>query len=203
MAVKNRDWAFVTGAAVGAGAMFLLDPDRGRRRRALVRDKTRRAARKTRDAIDARSRDVANRTLGAAAEVRSRIAGERAERVGDEVIVQRVRAALGRLVSHPRAIEVVAHDGRVRLSGPVLAEDVDELLTVVPSIRGVTGFDNQLEVHDSPGNTPALQALNPRQPLFSDEWGLGTKVVVGLVGAAAVGLTMARVSSRSQPPRMS
>src|SRR5687768_4718196 len=53
--------AWICGVGVGASAMFLLDPDRGARRRALLRDKAVRAKRKTRDAADATARDIANR----------------------------------------------------------------------------------------------------------------------------------------------
>lgn len=53
---------------VGALAMFLFDPDAGRRRRALVRDKT---VSTTNDAIEAASskvRDLKNRATGLAHE---------------------------------------------------------------------------------------------------------------------------------------
>jgi hypothetical protein len=58
----------VGGFALGVLAMFLMDPDRGTRRRALVRDKMVSAAISTRKALDAQSRDLANRAKGVAAE---------------------------------------------------------------------------------------------------------------------------------------
>lgn len=36
---NNSGCSFLSGAALGVGAMYFLDPSRGRRRRALVRDK--------------------------------------------------------------------------------------------------------------------------------------------------------------------
>ena len=44
--------AGLIGAGVGAASMFLLDPERGARRRAVVRDKAVWAGRKTRDAAE-------------------------------------------------------------------------------------------------------------------------------------------------------
>jgi gas vesicle protein len=58
-------------AAVGALTMFLLDPDKGNRRRALVRDKMYSAMVRSRKQIDAKSRDLANRAKGLRAEARS------------------------------------------------------------------------------------------------------------------------------------
>src|SRR5438132_5811675 len=60
------------GAAVGAGLMYLLDPEGGRRRRALLRDQLVSAAHKTTDAVDATSRDMTNRARGVVAELRGR-----------------------------------------------------------------------------------------------------------------------------------
>jgi pyruvate carboxylase len=62
---------WIVGAlALGALAMFLLDPVQGRRRRALVRDKMVGVATTTRKRADATSRDIANRARGMVAEVR-------------------------------------------------------------------------------------------------------------------------------------
>ena len=67
------------GVALGALTMFLLDPDKGRRRRALARDKMYSAAVRTRKRVDAKSRDLANRAKGLRAET-SHILSDRDER---------------------------------------------------------------------------------------------------------------------------
>ncbi len=63
--------ALLSGLGVGAALMYVLDPERGRRRRALARDKAVSLANKTGDAVSRRSRDLANRARGLAAEARS------------------------------------------------------------------------------------------------------------------------------------
>ena len=67
--VSRINW-ILGGIALGALTMFLLDPDKGRRRRALARDKMYSAAIRTGKRIDAKSRDVANRAKGLRAEAR-------------------------------------------------------------------------------------------------------------------------------------
>lgn len=63
----------ILGAVVGAGLMFLLDPEMGRRRRALARDKIRSFVRRSGRAMDGASRDVASRARGLVIEMRSRL----------------------------------------------------------------------------------------------------------------------------------
>jgi len=64
--------AGLIGAVVGGTAMFMLDPDRGARRRAVVRDKSAAVARKTRQAAGATGREVGNRLGGMRATLRER-----------------------------------------------------------------------------------------------------------------------------------
>ena len=52
------------GAGIGAGLMFLLDPQMGKRRRAVFRDKTVSFRRQASAAIDKTARDLRNRTYG-------------------------------------------------------------------------------------------------------------------------------------------
>ena len=150
----NRNFSWLTGFALGAAFMYAFEPNAGRRRRALVRDKFNRLAHTTRDGLDATARDWSNRAAGTVAQARRRF---RSERPDDDVLIERVRATLGRAVSHPRAIDVDACDGTVCLCGPILTHEVSSLLRAVESVPGVKRIDNQLEPHDQPGNIPALQ----------------------------------------------
>ena len=150
----NRNFSFVTGFALGAAFMYAFDPTGGRRRRALARDQFTRLAHTTSDGLDAAARDLSNRAAGTVAEARRRL---RSDRPDDDVLVERVRAALGRAVSHPKAIDVDACDGTVVLCGPILSHEVSSLLSAVESVQGVRNVDNRLEPHDQPGNIPSLQ----------------------------------------------
>src|SRR5918996_24565 len=100
-------------AALGAAAMYLLDPDRGRRRRAIARDKVRSFAYRAGDLVDAAKRDASHRIQ--ALHATTRRLRTRDDAPSDEVLAERVRARLGRVVSHPHAVRVSAEGGRVRL----------------------------------------------------------------------------------------
>jgi hypothetical protein len=178
----------LAGAGLGAGLMYILDPQHGRRRRALVRDRFVHALHELDDAIGVLFRDLGNRARGAWSGVRSlpgRLAGES---VPDDVLLGRVRAKLGCYASHPRAIEVDVSGGRVALSGPALAHEVDDLLEALTSVPGVTEVENHLEVHDQPGDVPALQGGRPRvgerAELWQSNWSPTARLVVGTVGGA-------------------
>jgi hypothetical protein len=146
--------SFAIGFAAGLGAYFLLDPRRGAARRAMMRD---RAASGLRDAAESalrKARWAQDRARGVAHEVRARA---REEHVADDVLVERVRAQIGRPVSHPGALDVQAQDGTVVLSGNILRREVDDLISRVGKIRGVRQVESRLTVHDQPGDVPDLQ----------------------------------------------
>jgi hypothetical protein len=131
--------------------MYFLDPDRGRRRRAIVRDKLGGTTRACAHGMGTVSLDLAHRVEGLFARARGAI---RRGPVDDEVLVERVRAKLGRLVSHPHAIEVSAVDGCVHLRGPILQSEVPKLIRGVARVPGVRDVLNALDVHES--DIPAL-----------------------------------------------
>jgi gas vesicle protein len=62
-----------TGLAVGAAAMFILDPEQGRRRRAIARDKIIRYGSGASDFATSAAKDLRNRAYGVAAETRGAV----------------------------------------------------------------------------------------------------------------------------------
>ncbi|GIK86698.1 MAG: hypothetical protein BroJett026_21790 [Betaproteobacteria bacterium] len=160
MARHDDAWGGVLAAALaGAVAMYLLDPDKGRRRRAIARDRTLRALRQVDRVLDAASSDARQRARGLAARTR-RLAAP-APAPDDLQLIERVRARLGRVCSHPHAIHVGALDGRVTVSGPILAAEAAPLLAAIRAVPGVGAVDEHLVVHHDPGSVPALQGGRP------------------------------------------
>jgi hypothetical protein len=73
----DRTVALLAGAGLGAGLMYLFDPDMGRRRRALARDKAVRLAHEAQDAAEVVAKDARNRAQGLASGDFSVLAGGR------------------------------------------------------------------------------------------------------------------------------
>ena len=151
---RDTGLTLLYGIGIGAALMYILDPDRGARRRALLRDKCARASNKTQEYAGRLSRDLGNRAQGLVAETKNLF---RHEEVSDDVLVQRVKAELGRHPVHGRAITVAVEGGRVTLRGPALASEVDTIVSAAGSVRGVNEVDNQLEVHEQAEGIPSLQ----------------------------------------------
>jgi len=190
------------GMAVGAALVYLLDPERGARRRAEVKQKTVHAAKEASNAVGVSARDIAHRSRGIIAEIGTRV-GDIPSRIrglteDDTVLAERVRAKLGRVCSHPRAIEVKCRDGRVVLKGPILKAEVNRLLRGVAKVRGVCEIDYNLEAHESAGNVPGLQGGEDRHGqrsfLAQDHWSPATRTLLGSAGAGLLTWAAARRS---------
>jgi hypothetical protein len=110
-----------------------------------------------------------------------------ADDASDEVLAERVRSALGRAVSHPRAIDVLASGGRITLVGDVLAREHGELLATVSDVRGVVGVEDHLSVHEQSNGIPALQGGTRRGAIrrgtMAGKWSTSTRLIAGASGA--------------------
>lgn len=147
----NKKAALVGGLGLGAALMYLFDPDRGRRRRALIRDKAEGAANKAGDYAGKMSRDLRNRAYGLVAETKSIFLHEE---VTDEALVDRVHAKLGHYSVLAGGIDVTAQSGTVILGGNVLAKEASDVLAAVRSVRGVKRVENQLRMTPEEGSIP-------------------------------------------------
>jgi osmotically-inducible protein OsmY len=184
--------ALLAGVGLGATLAFMFDPRAGARRRALARDKAIWGAKRTARALDATSRDITHRAVGIAAATRGRWSSED---VDDATLVERVRAKLGRVCSHPHALDVEARDGDVTLRGPILADEVEDVLAMTASVRGVRSVANELEPHESPDGIPSLQGdgrvAGPTLDILQRNWAPATRAVVAMAAlATGVGLAM-------------
>ncbi|MDB5838579.1 MAG: hypothetical protein JWQ23_531 [Herminiimonas sp.] len=150
----------VGGIALGALAMYLSDPLEGRRRRTLAQDKMRSLSTRTGGVLSGAMRDAGSRISGIQAQA-TRLIGQRAKPIDDHVLEARVRSRLGRSLPHARRVDVTASQGRVTLSGPVLAEERSQLLDLVKTIPGVEDVRDRLETHDDARGSSQGSGLPP------------------------------------------
>jgi hypothetical protein len=139
--------AFLGGLAVGAAIMYALDPNNGRRRRAVARDKFFSWSRCARESAADLAQHASDRARGLAAETRAWLnEGE----IPDETLVERVRAHMGHAIVHAGCVDVTASDGVVTLCGTIPADEEARLLAAVGRVRGVRGVQNELTIGPPP-----------------------------------------------------
>jgi uncharacterized membrane protein len=175
----------VGGMGVGAGLMYWTDPRAGRRRRAIAQDKVRHALHEAGIGAGVVARDLLHRVRGYVFETRGRF---RREEVDDKTIEARVRAALGRVCSHPHALEVSVSLGRVRLGGVILKAEHSKLLSRLRRVQGVLDVIDDLEVHKQPGSHPKLQGglvkKGDRPEFLQRNWSPAARFIGGLGGGS-------------------
>lgn len=185
----------LVAAALAAGVAYFFDPRSGRRRRALVRDKLVHATHVACTFAGKANRDAQHRAHGLVSSALSHFRPDHSE---DAVVVERVRTELGRLSTHPGAIDVSCQDGVVRLRGDVLADEVDRVVAGVKHVRGVARVESEMRVHPEPGRIPALQGnrghREHRPEFLQMSWSPAPRTLAGLAGA---GMLLAGTARRS------
>jgi uncharacterized membrane protein len=165
-------------AALGAAGMYFLDPRSGRRRRARARDACEHAAHASLRGLDIATRDLWHRAHGVVAEVR----GTPQRLPEDDVLVERIRAKLGRLSLHPHAIHVKCHEGRVALGGAIFAGEAARVISAIRAIRGVVEVEDRLERRDA----SSFQGGARRRRVAPAYWPPAARLLVGGAGTALV-----------------
>lgn len=150
----SRTASILGGAGLGALFMYFFDPQEGRRRRALIRDQAAHLGHLIGEGSQAAEDDFGHRIQGLIADI-----GELFSSVptDDTILMERVRAKVGRLSCHPGAIFVTASNGCITLTGPILRHEVNRVVDGITRVRGVSGIVNNLQIHDQPGDIPGLQ----------------------------------------------
>lgn len=130
------------GIAVGALAMYLADPQQGKRRRMLLQEKTRHASERTGSALSSVLHQTGNRI--SSPEARAKHLAERSD-FSDESIRLRARKIVDKLVSVPNDIRISAEQGVVTLSGLVALKEKDRLMQKLRGMPGIQELRDRME----------------------------------------------------------
>jgi uncharacterized membrane protein len=160
MATKNSSHRslvpMVSGAALGAALMYFCDPARGRKRRARIVDLVIHARHVERTLVGKAVRDARHRARGVLERAAHALGSDPATG-DDEILVERIRAALGRVASHPRAIEVRVDHDRILVLGEIFAHEAEPVLAAIRAYAGRRRLIDRMNRHETAAESPALQ----------------------------------------------
>jgi hypothetical protein len=124
--------------------MYLFDPDRGRSRRAQLGQKLIRAGHVTQREAGKQIRNAGHHLIGRMHELRSSLR-DRFSNIDDDILLDRVRAQIGRDVRHLGMLDLRIENGCVVAEGPVLRGETEKLRRKLLKVRGVRDCDLRVE----------------------------------------------------------
>lgn len=137
--------AFALGMTTGAVIGYLLDPDRGRSRRARLSDQTKSHARTASESLKSGLEYQRGVAKGIVHDLTDPLRPQR--EYDDATLLQKVRSEALGYWDHPDTIDVDIRDGMVRLTGRVDSEKGrDRLIELIRAVDGVGLIDDRLDI---------------------------------------------------------
>jgi gas vesicle protein len=158
--------AFVKGAALGAAAAYLFDPDSGDGRRARLRDQAGALVRQGRERADGLSRHTGSVIDGKLHELG---AADLDRTMDDATVADRIRSEVfGRSDLEADGVVVNVENGKAQLRGAApSAETIEHIVDRTRAVTGVLDVENLMHLPDAPApNKQAARSTGkrPRPP---------------------------------------
>jgi hypothetical protein len=143
---------FACGATMGIAGMYLLDPQHGKRRRHLLRDRVMARMRRAAREGERKARYSAGKARGAVADARS--PGRESSELNDPALAAKVESELFRAPDAPKAtVDVNVERGVVYLRGEVASEEqLQDLIQRAQRIAGVVRAESLLHLPGQPAS---------------------------------------------------
>ncbi len=151
--------SLILGAVAGVAGYFFLDPQNGKRRRHMARDKAFKYLRKGKREAVRKADYAAGVATGAVHEAREAVTptgdAEPAERLNDPALARKVETELFRPADVPKGkVSINVENGVVYLRGEVEQPDmINHLVDEAGKIDGVRGVENLLHTPGTPAPT--------------------------------------------------
>lgn len=136
----------IVGTLGSAALMYLMDPEKGNERRATLREQINKFMNKATARTESLIEQISDRAQDAAAGAARNLST--LEAVSDEVIVARVRSAMGHVLTNAHEVEVMANQGLITLTGSVPGAETEVLIATIKALPGVHGVENRLEAYE-------------------------------------------------------
>ena len=140
---------YLFAATIGAALAYFLDPDRGRRRRNVARDRIAATIRRTSRRVESTARYAASTAEGLSQ--RAAHMGTEYEPLDDATLAHKVETELFRDPGVPKGkININSEHGVIKVRGEVEhPEEINAILAKVRDIPGVVDVENLLHLPDT------------------------------------------------------
>jgi len=169
------------GAGAAAIGVYLFDPKDGRNRRSNLIKSTKRVMATAKHEAGKSIKDAQHHFVGGIACLSARL---RTEEATDEVVVERVRSRMGRVVAHSHPIKVASDQGIVTLWGPIARHELLPLLYKVKATPGVKEIRNHLTAYD-PKEQELYASFAASRKADEITWSPFKRLLIGAAGATA------------------
>jgi osmotically-inducible protein OsmY len=143
--VTGKIGTFALGIATGGAIGYLLDPDRGRSRRAQLSDQTKSQIRTVSESLKSRLEYQRGVARGIMHDLTEPLGTQR--HYTDDTLLQKVRSEALGYWDHEGAIDVDIRDGLVVLTGRVDSEaGRDRLIELIRAVDGVGLIDDRVDI---------------------------------------------------------
>ena len=134
--------ALAAGLGLGAGLMYLCDPDRGRSRRSKLKGEASGLLHRGEGRVEKHGKDLLNRVRGFAVKVAEEIAPQ--EQPTDELLLERIRGKMGHILANPHGVHVRVENGVVTLEGKLDHPERHHLKEEIRAMAGVKRLNAHL-----------------------------------------------------------
>ena len=139
---RTAGLALASGAILGALAMYLCDPNRGKARRTRLQEQALSRGKHLVKDLAGRAEDALNRAKGAIARAGAAVACHGQD--DDEIIAARVRSHIGHLTRRAHAVESTVKNAVVTLEGILPEKERERVVAEVRGIPGVNAVNDRL-----------------------------------------------------------
>lgn len=173
----------LVGMAVAAGAVYLLDPASGRRRRFALGDEFTRATRRMEVGTRNARHDASDRAHAVATWTKAKFTPDQTR---DKAVLKHVREMVRDWATDPGSISVAVDEGQVILRGSIFTHEHQRLLDEVRRVPGVRIVTDHLTARELADSLSWLDAGHD----FRSAAGPGGWTVAGRMLAAGAGCAL-------------
>jgi hypothetical protein len=139
----------VAAGAAGVAGAYLFDPENGKRRRHILKDKTASVVRRGSAEARRKADHVAGKAVGVAAEATP--SPRNASKLNDEALTRKAESEIFQATDVPKGkVNLNVEDGVLYLRGELERDQIKKLATAARSVAGVDQVANLLHVPGEP-----------------------------------------------------